>query len=47
MKTSVNYYDFRQAFEGLRPDNFSSEGLQVLFNHLEQCEQGRWYRDGT
>lgn len=39
MKTSVNYYDFRQAFEGLRPDNFSADGLQVLFNYLEQCEE--------
>ena len=38
MKTSVNYYDFRQAFEGLRPDNFSADGLQVLFNYLEYLE---------
>ena len=39
MKTSVNYYDFRNAFMARRPDNFSAEGLQVLFNHLEQCEE--------
>ena len=39
MKISVNYYDFRQAFEGLRPNNFSSEGLRALFDYLEEYEQ--------
>ena len=39
MKTSVNYYDFRNAFMAIRPDNFSADGLQVLFNYLEQCEE--------
>ena len=39
MKTSVNFYNFRQAFEAIRPDNFSSDGLRALFEYLEEYEQ--------
>ena len=39
MKQSVNLHTFRGAFENLRPDNFSYEGLEVLFNWLEDYEQ--------
>jgi hypothetical protein len=38
MKTSVSVSDFRDAFNALRPDNFSYEGLGVLFEYLEEYE---------
>jgi len=40
MKTTVSLYDFRDAFRRVRPDNFSYEGLEVLFDYLEACESG-------
>jgi len=39
MKAQVNFSTFQSAFENLRPDNFSYEGLTVLFNYLEELEQ--------
>jgi hypothetical protein len=39
MKISLDYRDFRQAFEGLRQNDFSSEGLRALFDYLEEYEQ--------
>lgn len=39
MKTTVSIYDFRDAFRAVRPNNFSHEGLEVLFDYLEQYEQ--------
>lgn len=39
MHTTISLYDFRQAFKSLRPDNFSYEGLKVLFDHLEEMEE--------
>lgn len=39
MKTTVNFYTFRDAFKAIRPDNFTSEGLSVLWDYLEECEQ--------
>ena len=38
MKQTINQYDFRNAFRNMRPDNFSYEGLEILFNSLEQYE---------
>jgi hypothetical protein len=38
MKQTVNEYDFHRAFEALRPDNFSYEGLGLLFEYFEQLE---------
>lgn len=38
MKQTINLYQFRDAFQQLRPDNFSYDGLRVLFEYLEQCE---------
>lgn len=32
----INEYDFRRAFEQLRPDNFSYDGLFALYEYLEQ-----------
>lgn len=39
MKTTVNFYTFRDAFKAIRPDNFTHEGLSVLWDYLEECEQ--------
>lgn len=36
MKQTVNLYEFREAFRAIRPDNFSYEGLDILFEYLEQ-----------
>ena len=42
MKKTVNWFEFRDAFKGRdtnpRKDNFSYEGLEVLFDYLEQYE---------
>jgi hypothetical protein len=46
MKTSVNLYDFRDAFKAAQPSNrhyhpnsFSYDGLGVLFEYLESYEE--------
>jgi len=39
MKQSINLYDFRDAFQAMRPDNFSHEGLHALFDYLEALEE--------
>lgn len=37
MKTTVNLYDFRQAFNDMgRGEQFSYDGLEILFDYLEQ-----------
>jgi hypothetical protein len=39
MKTSINKYDFRDAFQKAgRGNNFSYEGLGILFEFFEACE---------
>jgi hypothetical protein len=38
MKTYISQYDFRRAFQECRPDNFSYEGLKILFEYLEEYE---------
>ena len=38
MKQTINFYDFNQAFNNIRPANFSYDGLLALFNYLEQYE---------
>ena len=39
MKTAVSLYDFREAFRTMgRAEQFSYEGLEVLFDYLEQYE---------
>jgi hypothetical protein len=38
MKTTVNFYQFEQAFNAVRPNNFSYAGLKALFNYLEEYE---------
>ena len=39
MKQAVDFYDFKRAFEQIRPDNFSRQGLGVLWDYLEQYEE--------
>ena len=39
----INYvtrYEFIDTFKKVRPDNFSYEGLEVLFEHIEMVEEG-------
>ena len=39
MKQTINLYDFRNAFYKMgRTDNFSYEGLKVLFDYIEELE---------
>tara|TARA_R110000782_G_scaffold155275_1_gene247534 strand:+ start:517 stop:846 length:330 start_codon:yes stop_codon:yes gene_type:complete len=38
MKQAVYFNDFRDAFMSARPDNFSRNGLRVLFDYLEDLE---------
>ena len=40
MKQTINEYDFRRAFEQLRPDQFSYQGLSALFDYFEELEDG-------
>ncbi len=39
MIETVNEHRFRDAFQRLRPDNFTYEGLGVLFSTLEDWEE--------
>jgi hypothetical protein len=39
MKTQVNFSTFQSAFENLRPNNFSYEGLTALYDYLIQLEE--------
>lgn len=38
MKTTVNIYDFRDAFKNRNRDNFSYEGYELLFDYLEDID---------
>ena len=39
MKSTINLYDFRRGFETMdRKSHFSYEGLEALFEYLEQFE---------
>ena len=39
MKQNVYFSTFRDAFEKLRPYNFSYGGLEILFEYLEECQK--------
>lgn len=40
MKTTINFYEFREGFRRADRDNsYTREGLQMLFDYLEQYEQ--------
>lgn len=38
MIKTLTEHDFRRGFEQLRPDNFSYDGLRVLFEYFERLE---------
>jgi len=38
MKQTVHLEDFRRSFKSLRPNNFSHEGLNALYENLIQYE---------
>jgi hypothetical protein len=39
MKTTVNFSEFRDSFQEIRPDNFSYDGQKILFNYFEEFEE--------
>ena len=40
MKQTINVYDFRNAFYKMgRADQFSYDGLEILFDYIEELEQ--------
>ena len=39
MKQTINSHKFHLAFEELRPDNFSYEGLSLLFDYFESLDE--------
>lgn len=39
MKNTINIYEFKKWFEDNRPNNFSYEGLNNLFDYLEEYEE--------
>ena len=38
MKKTINIHQFRDAFMDIRPDSFSYEGLELLFNWYDEYE---------
>ena len=38
MKNTINIYDFKKWFEDNRPNNFSYQGQNKLFEYLEEYE---------
>ena len=40
MKTTVSRHDFHRAFETIRPDNFSYDGLDALYDWCEEYDEG-------
>ena len=39
MKTTINLFDFQRAFLELRPDNFTNEALEALFDYFEEIDE--------
>ena len=39
MKQTVNFYQFENQFNAMRPDNFSYHGLKALFEYIEDFEE--------
>ena len=38
MKTTVNFSEFCDYFQKIRPDNFSYQGLRVLFDYIADVD---------
>lgn len=39
MKSTISLHDFREGFKRLGRENFSYEGLAILFDYFEQLEE--------
>jgi hypothetical protein len=39
MKQSINCHEFINAFDKLRPDNFSRDALIMMFEYFEEYER--------
>ena len=39
MKQTINKYQFERAFKEVRPDNFTYEGLNALYEYFEGYEE--------
>lgn len=39
MKITINFSEFRDLFQKIRPDNFSYQGQKIIFDYLEDYEQ--------
>jgi len=39
MKTTASLYDFRREFAQCRPDNFSYDALELIYNYLEELDE--------
>ena len=39
MKQTMNEFDFKNEFKKIRPENFSYDGLTVLYDYLIQYEE--------
>ncbi len=39
MKTMVSKWDFQDAFNAIRPNNFTYDGLEALYGYLEDYEE--------
>ena len=39
MKKTIGKHEFWEEFREIRPDNFSYEGLQALYEYLEEYEE--------
>jgi hypothetical protein len=40
MITTITLYSFQDAFQSIRPNNFSYDGLRALYTYLVQLEDG-------
>lgn len=38
MHQTITGYDFHDAFNKIRPDNFSYDGLNILYDYLDEFE---------
>lgn len=39
MKQTINFNQFHDEFNSIRPDNFSYDGLRALFDYIEEYEE--------
>ena len=39
MKQTINNYQFQEAFNAMRPDQFSYEALDLLYDYFESIEE--------